>query len=46
MKNLKEIQNLLKIFDIKKNKRIIFASDFNIIFNSKLEAKHGKQLPK
>ena len=46
MKNLKELQNLLKIFDTKENKRTIFASDLNTIFNSKLEAKHGKQLPK
>ena len=35
MKNLKELQNLLKFFDIKENKRTIFASDLNIIFNIK-----------
>ena len=34
-----ELQNLLKNSDISQNKRIIFARDFNIFFNSKVEAK-------
>ena len=36
LKTLKELQSLLKIFDINQNKQIIFVGDFNIFFNSKL----------
>ena len=42
VKILEELQNLLKNLDISQNKRIIFADDFNVFFNSKLEAKGGK----
>ena len=45
-KYLKKLQNLLKFFYINQNKRIIFAGDFNIFFNSNLEDKGGKPLPK
>ena len=41
-----ELQNLLKVFDINWNKRIIFAGDFNIFFVSKLETRGGKTPPK
>ena len=41
-----ELQNLLIFFDINQNKRIIFAGDFNIFFNSKLEARGSKPIPK
>ena len=34
------------IVDISQNKRIIVAGDYNIFFNSKLEAKGGKPLLK
>ena len=37
---------LLNFFDINQNKRIIFASDFNIFFGSKLEARRGKPILK
>ena len=33
-----DLQSLLKFFDINQDKRIIFASDFNVFFISKLEA--------
>ena len=46
LKRLKELRSLLNIFGINKNKQIIFAGDFDIFFNSKLEAKGGKSLPK
>ena len=46
VKILEELQNLLKNLDISQIKRIIFADDFNIFFNSKLEAKGGKPLMK
>ena len=39
-------QSLLKNLDISQNKRIIFAGDFNIFFNLKLETKGGKPLLK
>ena len=39
IKIVDELQNLLKNSDISQNKRIIFARDFNIFFNSKVEAK-------
>ena len=42
----KELQSLSKSFQINENKRIIFASDFNIIINSKLGARCSKPLPK
>ena len=45
-KILEELQNLLKKLDISQNKSIIFAGDFNIFFNSKLEAESGKLLLK
>ena len=41
-----ELQSLLQNLDVSQNKRIIFADDFNIFFNSKLEAKGGKPLLK
>ena len=41
-----ELKSLLKNLDISKNKYIIFAGDFNIFFNSKLEAKSHKLLLK
>ena len=41
-----DLQSLLKSFDINKNKRIIFAGNFNIFFSSKLEARFDKPLPK
>ena len=43
---LKELQNLLKKLYFIQNKRITFAGDFNIFFNSKLEAKGRKPLLK
>ena len=43
---MEELQGLLKKLDISQNKRIIFAGDFNIFFNSQLEAKGGKPLTK
>ena len=46
VKILEELQSLLKNLDISQNKRIIFAGDFNIFFNSKLEGKCGKPLLK
>ena len=46
VKILEELQSLLKNLDSSQNKRIIFAGDFNIFFNAKLEAKGGKPLPK
>ena len=46
IKILEELQNLLKNLDISQNKRIIFADDLDIFFNSKLEAKGGKPLLK
>ena len=46
VKILEELQSLLKKLDSSQNKRIIFAGDFNIFFNSKLEAKGGKPLLK
>ena len=46
VKILEELQNLLKKLDISQNKSIIFADDFNIFFNSKLEAESGKLLLK
>ena len=45
-KYFKKLQSLLKLFYINQNKRIIFAGDFNIFFNSNLESKGGKPLPK
>ena len=44
--NTETEQSLLKNLDSSQNKRIIFAGDFNIFFNSKLEAKGGKRLLK
>ena len=41
-KILEELQSLLKNLD----KRLIFAGDFNIRFNSKLETKRGKPFQK
>ena len=41
-----ELQSLLQNLDVSQNKRIIFADDLNIFFNSKLEAKGGKPLLK
>ena len=41
-----ELQSLLKNLDISQNKRIIFAGDFSIFFNLKLEIKGGKPLLK
>ena len=41
-----ELQSLLQNLDVSQNKRIIFADDFNIFFNSKVEAKGGKPLLK
>ena len=46
VKILEELQSLLKNLDSSQNKRIIFAGDFNIFFNAKLEAKGGKPLLK
>ena len=46
VKNLEELQNLLKNLDISQNKRIIFKGNFSIFFNSKLEAKGSKRLLK
>ena len=43
---LEELQSLLKNLDIGQNKRIIFAGDFNIFFNLKLEVKGRKPLLK
>ena len=40
------VKKLVKKWDISQNERIIFAGDFNIFFNSKLEAKGGKSLLK
>ena len=34
LKHLNKLQSLLNIFDINQNKRIMFAGDFNIFFNS------------
>ena len=41
-----ELQSLFQNLDVSQNKRIIFADDFNIFLNSKLEAKGGKPLLK
>ena len=46
VKVLDQLQSLLKKLDTSQNKLIIFAGDFNIFFNSKLEAKGGKPLLK
>ena len=46
LKTFKELQSLLNFIDINQNKLIIFAGDFIIFFNSKLETKGGKPLPK
>ena len=46
VKILEEFHILLKNLDISQNKRIIFAGDLNIFFNSKLEAKGRKPLLK
>ena len=47
---IKTLEELLKKFvkkwDINQNERIIFAGDFNIFFNSKLESKGDKSLLK
>ena len=43
-KILEEFHSFLKNLDISQNKRIIFAGDFDIFFNLKLEAKGGKTL--
>ena len=43
---MEELKSLLKNLDISKNKCIIFAGEFNIFFNSKLEAKSDKLLLK
>ena len=40
------VKKLFQKWDISQNERIIFAGDFNIFFNSKLEAKSGKSLLK
>ena len=42
VKLLEELQTLLKNLNISQNKQIIFADNFNIFFNSKLDAKGGK----
>ena len=45
-KILEELHSFLKNLDISQNKMIIFAGDFDIFFNLKLEAKSGKTLLK
>ena len=46
VKILEELQSLFKNLDNSQNKYTIFAGDFNIFFNSKLEAKGSKPLLK
>ena len=45
-KTFNELQSLQNFFDINQNKRIIFASDFNIFLSEKLEAMCGKPILK
>ena len=45
-KSSNELQSLQNFFDINQNKRIIFASDFNIFLSEKLEAMCGKPILK
>ena len=40
------VKKLFQKWDISQNERIIFAGDFNIFFNSKLESKGDKSLLK
>ena len=44
VKILDQLQTLLKKLNTSQNKRLIFASDFNNIFHSKLEARSGELL--
>ena len=44
VKILDQLQTLLKKLNTSQNKRLIFASDFNNIFHSKLEARRGELL--
>ena len=46
VKFLEELQTQLKKLNISQNKQIIFADNFNIFFNSRLDAKGGKALLK
>ena len=41
MKNLSKLFALLKTVDIDPNKNLIMAGDFNLFFNSKLDAAGG-----
>ena len=45
-KILEELHSFLKNLDISQNKMTIFAGDFDIFFNLKLETKSGKTLLK
>ena len=45
-KILEELHSFLKNLDISQNKMTIFAGDFDIFFNLKLEMKSGKTLLK